>query len=105
MLASRHYSLVVVPGLLIAGASLVAERGLWGTRASVVAAPWLYSRGLIDVAHGLSCSKACGVFRDQGWNACLLALADRFFSTEPPGKLSHSFLLKLVLIFNLGFLF
>ena len=53
LLASRHYSLVVVPGLLIAGASLVAERGLWGTRASVVAASWLYSTGSVVVMHQL----------------------------------------------------
>ena len=35
---SRGYSFVVVHGLLIAVASLAAEHGLWGTRASVVGA-------------------------------------------------------------------
>ena len=46
--------------LLIAAASLVAEHGLQGTQASVF------------VAHGLSCSAACGIFPDQGSNPCLL---------------------------------
>ena len=44
-------------------------------------------------------------FPGPGIECKSLALADRFFSTEPPGKLRHSFLLKLVLISNLGFLF
>ena len=33
--------------------------------------------------HGLSCSKACGVFLDQGLSP---ALVGRFFTTEPSGK-------------------
>ena len=37
---NREYSLVVL-GLLIAAASLVAEHGLWGTQTSVVAS-WDY---------------------------------------------------------------
>ena len=53
---SRSYSLVVMPGLLTAVASLVEC--------------------------GLSCSMACGIFRDQGSNPCI----GRFFTTEPPGK-------------------
>ena len=36
--AGRGYSLVVVPRLLVSVASLVAGHGLWGQRASVVAA-------------------------------------------------------------------
>ena len=35
-------------------------------------APRLPSIGLIVVAHGLSCSMACGIFADQGSNPCLL---------------------------------
>ena len=50
---------VAVRGLLIAVASLVAARAL-GARASVV------------VAHGLSCSQACGIFLDQESNPCPL---------------------------------
>ena len=45
------YTLVVVHRLLIAVASLVAEHGLYGARASVVAAPRLSSTGSIIVAH------------------------------------------------------
>ena len=51
---------VAVCWLLIAVASLVAEHGFLGMRASVV------------VAHGLSCSAACGIFPDQGSNLCPL---------------------------------
>ena len=58
-------SLVVVSGLLIAGPSPVAEHGLEDTQASVVAAPRLQSSGLVVAVHGLSCSEACGIFRDQ----------------------------------------
>ena len=48
-----------VRGLLIAVASYCGARAL-GARASVV------------VAHGLSCSLACGIFPDQGLNPCPL---------------------------------
>ena len=51
---SRGYSRVAVHGLLITVASPVVEHG------SVV------------VVHGLSCSTVCGIFPDQGLNACLL---------------------------------
>ena len=67
--ASGDYSLVAV-------ASLVA--GLYGTQASVVAAcglicgSWLYTTGSLVVTHELSCSKACGIFLDQGSNLFLL---------------------------------
>ena len=37
------------------------------------------------MAHGLSCSAACGIFPDQGLNQSP-ALAGGFFTTEPPGK-------------------
>ena len=45
------------------------------------------------MAHGLSCSMACGIFPDQGSNPCPLlkpvstALAGGFLTTAPPGKL------------------
>ena len=42
-------------GLLIVAASLVEEHGLQGEESVVV-------------AYGLSCSKACGIFLDQGSN-------------------------------------
>ena len=43
-----------------------------GTRASVVVARGLQSAGSVVVAHGLSCSAACGIFLDQGLNPCPL---------------------------------
>ena len=51
--ASRLYPLVVVLGLLIAAVSLVMGCGLW-------------SADPVVVAHGLSCSAACGILPDQG---------------------------------------
>ena len=39
---------------------------------SALAAGGLQSRGSAAVAHGLSCSLACGIFPDQGWNLCPL---------------------------------
>ena len=53
-------------------ASLLAEHWLQDIWASAVAGPGLSSTGSIVVAHGLSCSTACGVFPDQGSNLCLL---------------------------------
>ena len=52
---------VVVYGLLLAVASLVAE-------------------------HRLICSVACGIFLDQGSNPCPLHWPGGFFTTGPPGK-------------------
>ena len=57
--ASGGYYPVVVRGLLIAVASLVAELRLWST-------------GSVVMAHGLSLSMACGIFPDQGSKQCLL---------------------------------
>ena len=42
--------------------------------------------GSVIVAHGPSCSTACGIFPDQGSNPCPPALAGRFSTTAPPGK-------------------
>ena len=40
----------------------------------------LWSAGSVVVAHGLSCSAACGIFPDQGLNPCPLHWhADSFF--------------------------
>ena len=38
--------------------------------ASGVVARGLQSAGSVAVAQGLSCSTACGIFPDQGWNPC-----------------------------------
>ena len=54
-------------------ASLAMEQGLWGSRASAVAAPRLQSStGAEVVTHGLSRSAACGIFLVQGSNTRLL---------------------------------
>ena len=71
---SRGCSLRVARGLLTAVASLVSEHGLSSTGSGVV-------------AHGLSCSAACGILLDQGSNLPVSpALAGRFFTPEPLGK-------------------
>ena len=70
---------VAVRRLLIVVASLVVEHGLqarglqklWCAD-SVVVARGPQSTGSVVVAHGLSCSAACGIFPDQGSNPCPL---------------------------------
>ena len=39
-----------------------------GVKASVVATLGLWSTGSVVVTHWPSCSEACGIFPDQGWN-------------------------------------
>ena len=56
--AGATYSLVAVL-ILTVEASLVAEHRLW-------------SSGSVVVVQGLSCSKACVIFLDQGLNPCPL---------------------------------
>ena len=51
---------VAVCGLLIAEASLCFRARALRARASVVVARRLWSTGSVVVAHGLSCSAACG---------------------------------------------
>ena len=80
--ASRGCSLVAVSRLLTEVASLVAEHGLSG---SVVVGCRLYSTGSVVGAHRLSCSAACGIFPDQGWNPSP-ALIGKLFTTEPQGS-------------------
>ena len=72
VVVSQGYSLVAVRGLLIVVASVAAEDRLFGVQTSIVGAPRLQSTGSITVAHGLSCSMACGIFQTQGSNLCLL---------------------------------
>ena len=71
--------IVVVRGLLIAVASLVAEHGLQACglqqlwyAGSVIVAWELQSTGSVVVVNRLSCSMACGIFLDQGSNSCPL---------------------------------
>ena len=67
--ASRGYSWVVVRGFLIVVASPVVEH-------------WLSHVDSVVVAHGLSCSAACGIFPDEGSNP----LTSRFLTTGALGK-------------------
>ena len=55
-------------------ASLVAEHGLEGKQSSEA------------VVHRFNRPAACGVFMDQGLESVSPVLADRFFTTGPPGK-------------------
>ena len=75
----RGLLFIVVRGLLIVVASLVAEHRLQACRlqqlwhaGSVVVARGLWSAGSAVVVHELSCSAARGIFLDQGSNPCPL---------------------------------
>ena len=72
--SKREFIFIVVHGLLIAMASLVAVHGFWGIWASVV------------VVHGLSCSKACGILTRPGIKVKSPALAGRFLTTSHQGS-------------------
>ena len=73
-------SLVAVLRPLTVLASLVAEHRLSGSRASAVVAPSLWSTGSIAVAHGLSCSTACGSLPRAGIKPAPPTLAGGFFA-------------------------
>ena len=82
-----------------AGATL--QRGTW---ASSLSRPLLLQStgcrcaGSVIVAHGPSCSAACGILPDQGLNLCPPALAGRFSTTAPPGKPPTHFFLSQTFI-------
>ena len=87
------FSLVAVSGLLIAVASLIAERGLQGTWASAGAAHGLSSCSSPAVELRFSTCDAwawllhgMGDVSRPGIEPVFPALAGRFFTTEPPGK-------------------
>lgn len=71
--AGRGHSLGAVHGLLIVGASLVADHGLWNAQTSAV------------VAHMLSCLSEVESSQ-TGAKPTSPALAGQFFTTEPPGE-------------------
>ena len=68
VVTSRGYSLVAVYGFLTVVASLAMEQWALGCVGFVAEAPGLWSTGSVVVVHGLSSSKACGIFLDQGSN-------------------------------------
>ena len=98
--ASRGYSLVKVLRLLTGVTSLVAERRLWGSQASVVAAHGLDSCGSWALECRLSaCGAADSSLRDvwnlpgSGIESASPVLAGRFSTTKPPGVSWNSFFL------------
>ena len=61
--------------------------------------------GSVVVAHGPSCSAACGIFPDQGSREPVFpALAGRFSTTAPPGKPQESLFLNIIYLFIYLFL-
>ena len=54
------------------GLSLVVERGLFITVASLFVEHGLLSMVSVVVGHGLSCLAVCGIFLDQRSNSCSL---------------------------------
>ena len=66
-------------GLLSSGTQASHQGGFFRCRArgsrawaSVAAAPRLTNTGSVVAVHRLSCSVACGIFPDQGWNPPVL---------------------------------
>lgn len=55
-----------------AAASLVAERGLQGSRLPAVAPCGFCSAGSAVIERELSCPMTCGIILGQGWNPHLL---------------------------------
>ena len=51
--------------------------------------------GSVIVAHGPSCSVACGIFPDQGYEPVSPAFAGRLSTTAPPGKPRNPLLISL----------
>ena len=92
-MASGGCSLVAVPGLLIAVASLAAEHRLQGPQASVIAAYGLSSCESWGLKHRLS---SCGAWAlllrsmydlpGPGIGPMSPALEGGFLTTGPPGK-------------------
>ena len=78
----RGLSLVVASG----GHSSSRCAGLSLSRPPPLRSTGSRRAGSVIVAHGPSCSTACGIFPDQGSNPCPLHWAGRFSTTAPPGK-------------------
>ena len=98
VVASGGYPIVVVCGLLIEVASLVAEHGLQGAQASLVVSHGLSSCDSWALEHRLSSGGTqaqllCDMWDlpGSGTEPMSLALAGRLFTTEPPGKPQECF--------------
>jgi len=81
----NSYSLVVVRGLLIAGASLVQHKRR-AYVASIAEAHGLCIAGSTVVTQRLSCSAACGIFPIKDQNLCLLHWQAEFLPLSHQGK-------------------
>ena len=115
----RHFSsccewgpiFIAVPSLLTVVASLIAEHGLWGMRALVVAVPRLQSTGATvvvhqlncSVAHRLNCSVAHGISPDQGSNQHLLYQQEDSLSLSHQGSPGNVILLLILLLSHNNF--
>ena len=96
---SKGYSVAAVRGLLSAEVSLVVEHGLWGARASAVAAhssvvctSWALQHRLSSC--GPQAKLPCGMWDlpGAGIEPVSPALAGRFLIIGPPGKPQDEFL-------------
>ena len=83
---NRGCFLVMVHRLLIVVASLVAEHRLEECRLQK-----LEHVGSVVVAHGLSCSMACGIFPDQGLNPYSLHWQADSSTVNHQGSPSYAF--------------
>ena len=79
-LLSTHGSLLF-PGLFSSCGERASHRGGFSCCGARALGTW----AAVVVAHGLSCSTACGIFLDQG------SSPGGFLTTEPPGKPLFSF--------------
>ena len=90
------FSLVVVPGFSL-WASPCCRAGALGTQPSVVAAPGLWSTGLVAAAQGFSGSAVWGIFPAEGCYLCPLQWqAD---SSPLSHQASHSGLLHFTFLY------
>ena len=82
-----HWVFVAVCRLSLVAARGGSSCGAWASRCSGFScgARALGRSASVAVGHRLSCSAACGIFPDQGSNLSP-ALAGRFFTTGPSGK-------------------
>ena len=101
--ASKGYSPGVMRGLLTAVASLVAEHGLQGPRASAVVAPRLQSTGSKLWPMGLAALWQVDI-PGSGIKLVSPRLAEGFFTTEPSEKPHFFYFVKFLLSLFLLFL-
>ena len=95
---ARAFSLVVASG----GHSSSRCAGLSLSRPLLLRSTGSKRAGSVVVAHGPSCSAACGIFRDQGSNLCPLhwqADSQPLCHQGSPGRFFYLFIFLLVIHF------